>query len=283
MIKTLLLIFPLLITLCHAEEVKILSWNVFMLPKPVRFSLQNTRTDLIVEELLKSDADIILLQEAFSGKFKSELKKKSIDKYPYQYYLNRRIPSLKIFGSGLYYMSKHPFEVLERVYFKRCTIADCFAAKGSAVVEVSLPSGRKIQVANTHLQAGGKNIKIRFKQLAQIKKALASVAAPGVPQILAGDMNIDALSGNSFERLLSEMDMTSAPLEGEPDYSNGFPTECYSKPGKDGKEWIDHLLLSSQSYGAYVAHKKVIPFSGILKGRECPLSDHWGVETIVQL
>ena len=36
-----------------------------MLPKPIKFSLQAERTPLIINEMIKSQADVIFLQEAF--------------------------------------------------------------------------------------------------------------------------------------------------------------------------------------------------------------------------
>src|SRR5687768_14558396 len=47
------------------KNLKILSWNIYMLPKIVVQKHKRNRAYAIVEELKKSDFDIIIFQEAF--------------------------------------------------------------------------------------------------------------------------------------------------------------------------------------------------------------------------
>ncbi len=281
--KILLVFFLMLSSLSFAQEIKVLSWNVFMLPRPIKFSLQAERTPLIISEMLKSNADIIFLQEAFQNKFQKEVLKKTKQQYPHQFYLGRESGSFTVYGSGVYLLSRYPFKILNKVYFDDCTGADCFASKGTFLAEFTIPDGPKIQFAPTHMQAGGKNSAIRLKQLSDINSILSINAQNGVPQILIGDLNIDALEGDEFKTALDFMHMNSTPLEGEPGYTNGFPTICYTKPGDDHKELIDHIWLKPLISTAKVYHQKVRPFSGKLDGKECPLSDHYAVEAIIKL
>lgn len=269
----------------HAEDVKLLSWNIFMLPKPIKFSHQKERTDLIIKEINNSDFDLIILQEAFAGEFQKKVKKNASKKFPHQYYLKRQNGSLTVYGSGVYYLSRFPINVLKETYFSECAKADCFASKGSPLVEVSLPSGKKIQVASTHLQAGhnDQSSEIRFKQLTQIQMMMLPSIRMGVPQFLIGDLNIDALHGTDYQKALKHLNMTSGPLEGDLQYTNGYPIDCYEKPGDDQKEWIDHIFLFQNNVNVQVASKKVRPFNGMINNKECPLSDHWAVEAVIKL
>ncbi len=284
MIKILLGLL-LMSTMAFAEEVKIFSWNVFMLPKPIKFSHQQERTDLIIKLINASDDEIIILQEAFSGDFRSKLSERTIKKFPYQYYLDRKTFSFDVYGSGVYYLSRYPLKVLDDVYYNDCTKADCFASKGTSVVEFTLPSGKKIQIAGTHLQAGQKELSrdIRMKQLGQVKLALSSFEKAGVPQFLIGDLNIDAIHSPDYNKALGFMNMVSGPLEGDLTYTNGYPITCYEKPGDDTKEWIDHIFMKSNGSLSQTLHRKVRPYLGNIKGTECPLSDHWGVEAVLSL
>ncbi len=254
-----------------------------MLPKPIKFSLQAERTPLIIDELLKSQADVIFLQEAFQLEFRDELLKKLKKIYTHQYYLDRQPGTLTVYGSGVYLLSRYPFKILHKVYFDDCAKADCFASKGTFLAEMTTPSGQKVQFAPTHLQSNDAQSAIRLKQLADINAVFTINAQNGVPQFLIGDLNIDALDGTEYKTALDYLHMSSTPLEGEPGYTNGFPTICYNKPGDDKKEWIDHIWLKPIISNARVSNKKVRPFSGILEGKNCPLSDHYAVEAILKL
>jgi len=279
------LIMLSLMSFAYAEEVKVFSWNIFMLPKPIKFSYQIERTDLIIDLVKSSSDDVIVFQEAFSGDFRAKLKDRTAKKYPYQYYLNRKCFSFDVYGSGVYYLSRFPMKILSHTYYKDCTKADCFASKGTAIAEFTLPSGKKFQIAGTHLQAGQKELshEIRMKQLGQVKAILSGVAKKGIPQFLIGDLNIDAISSPDYQKALELLDMKSGPLEGDLPYSNGFPITCYQKPGDDKKEWLDHIFLKSNESGAQVFHKQIRPYFGQIDGVDCPLSDHWGVEAILSI
>lgn len=285
MMKAFLVFLFLLPGLSHAERLKILTWNVFMLPKPIKFSLQKERTPLIIDKILKNDSDIVFLQEAFHGAFLKEVLKKTSKTYPHQFYLGRQPGSLTVYGSGVYIMSRFPMTILRKVYFDDCAKADCFASKGSFVAEVTMPDGKRLHFAPTHLQSGGKENAeaIRFKQLQDINLIITLGTQNGVPQFLIGDLNIDALQGEEFHRAISYMNMTSTPLEGEPGHTNGFPVLCYPKPGNDEREWIDHVWLNPMSSNARVISKRALPFHGVLKDQECPLSDHYAVEAVIQI
>ena len=280
-----LLILCAFMSYAHAEDVKVFTWNTFMLPKPIKFSHQSERTDLITDLINKSGDDVIVLQEAFSGDFRAKLNSRTNKRYPYQYYLNRQIFSFDVYGSGVYYLSRYPMKILAHTYYQDCTKADCFASKGTALAEFTLPSGKKFQIAGTHLQAGQKELshEIRMKQLVQVKSLIAKFEKKGVPQLLIGDLNIDAISSPDFTRALGLMNMVSGPLEGSLPYSNGFPTICYEKPGDDKKEWLDHILMKANESDALVLHRQVRPYIGQIDGMNCPLSDHWGVEAVLSI
>lgn len=284
MTKFLLILFALM-SVAYAEEVKVFTWNIFMLPKPIKFSHQSERTDLIIDLVKTSGDDVIVFQEAFSGDFRAKLNHRTNKKYPYQYYLNRKMFSFDVYGSGVYYLSRYPMKVLSHTYYKNCTKADCFASKGTAVAEFTLPSGKKFQIAGTHLQAGQKELshEIRMKQLLQVKSILTKHTKKGVPQFLMGDLNIDAISSPDYQKALQLLNMQSGPLEGDLPYSNGFPITCYQKPGDDKREWLDHIFLKTNESNAKVFHKQVRPYMGQIDGIDCPLSDHWGVEAILSI
>lgn len=280
----LLLLLPVL---CFAEDVKLLTWNVYMLPKPINFTRQIERTDLIAKEILKADYDVILLQEAFMGSFRKKLSRAIKKEYPYQDHLTRSRRLIHFINSGLYIASRYPFEVLGWHYFNDCTHSDCFSAKGVLLVEVTTPKGKKVQIAMSHMQAWDdrRAVEARTHQVDEIKTLLDTYARPGVPQILAGDLNINAKTTTEYPAAIAHLQMTNTDLEGPLTSTNGFKVECYKTPGQpsDG-DWIDHVWLRSQGTETKILNKQVRPFKAIFKsGKECSLSDHYGVEAIISL
>lgn len=280
----LLLLVPMM---SFAEDIKLLTWNVFMLPKPINFSKQKERTPLIGKALLNSNYDIILLQEAFIGRFRKDVGRLLKDKYPYQDHLTRSRRLFHFINSGLFILSRHPFEVLGWHYFNDCAHSDCLSSKGVLLVEVTTPSGKKVQIAMSHMQAwdGKRALEVRRNQIDEIKTLLDTYARPNVPQLLAGDLNIDGKTVTEYPLALSTLQMTSTSLEGPLNATNGFKVECYKTPGEasDG-QWLDHFWLRTQGTESEVLYKKVRPFTAIMKGnKECSLSDHYGVEAILKL
>lgn len=266
----------------QAATLKLLTWNLFMIPKPINFSLQQTRAPLIAEALLKRDNDVLVFQETFSGSARKKIIKQLKEIYPHQTRLKGTFLHL---NSGLLVLSKYPFRVLDSLHFKNCTNSDCFAAKGIILVEVTLPEGEKIQIATTHLQAwnNDKSRNVRLKQLAEIKEVLDQNAASGIPQVLAGDLNIDGqLPEIEYNKALSVLEMESSPLSGNLKITNGFNVSCYKTPGGEANgEWLDHVFLKKHETPASVLSKTVVPLTGMIKNETCPLSDHYAVEAVI--
>ena len=69
---------------------------------------------------------------------------------------------------------------------------DCFANKGFQLVLLESPSGNRLMVVNTHLDAG-RSASDRAARATQLKQITARIrkAAPGEALIVAGDLNLD--------------------------------------------------------------------------------------------
>lgn len=279
-----MIFLPLLV---QASELKILSWNLFMLPKPINFSLQRTRTKLMAELLPDTGHDIYFFQEAFAGKTKKQLTKAFNKSHPFHASLDSDKKFPHFLGSGLLVFSRFPFKVIGRDYYKDCAHTDCFAAKGVLLVEVTLPDQKKIQIATTHLQAweDQKAIKIRSLQLKQVHKLFEKNIKPDVPQILVGDLNIDGLIPDEYNMALQILNMTSAPLQGPQPATNGYTIDCYKKPGKDNTpQWLDHVWINPHQSKAIVLSRKALEYKGIFKkNKVCYLSDHRPIEANISL
>lgn len=272
MISKLLIIFMMILP-AQAADLKILSWNTFMLPKPIKFSNQKVRTRVIAKELKGRGYDFIFMQEAFIGSFRKHVSKELRAEYPYQYYLKNNKFIYPFFGSGVFVLAKYPFKVLDRVYYDECGAADCFAAKGSVLIEAILPSGRTVQFASTHLQAKENLAHIRVTQLKQVQAMLARNKKEGVPQFLIGDLNID-VKENEFHAGLELLGMDATELTGPVTHTNVI--DCYKKPEHE-KEWIDHMWVDKDA-GIKDSHIRVWEVPYTHKGKTCMAADHHAIE-----
>lgn len=275
--KNALLLLSLLLVAFQVEAApfKILSWNVFMLPKPIKFSLQQQRSLKIARELKNLDHDVLGLQEAFWGEFRGNIKRKLEQQFPHRLHLGRSSHPQKVMSSGLYILSRKPFDVLGFRYFSNCAGADCFAAKGVVLVRFQ-HEGKPLQVAFTHMQAGSGAVsqRIRARQLSLIKDLFDQFAEPGIPQVLMGDLNIDALTGKEAPLALNYLEMSSTPLTGKIGSSLSTLTSCFGVDDNQSPKLIDHFWTKSHSSGVLVAKNELFVIRDNFRGRHCDLSDH---------
>lgn len=264
-----ILLFP---TLAFATEVKILQFNVYMLPWPIKSSLQDVRTKAIPAQLEKSDYDLMFFEEAFMPSFRNEMIAKLGKTYPYNFYLSDSAKYSQVFGSGIFVMSRHPFKVIDKAIFASCSGADCFAAKGSFVLDVTLPSGQRLQFAPTHMDAQGEAS--RVSQIAQVKQLLAKTRVRGVPQIFLGDLNINA-SKPEMNESLRTLGMTATQLVGRFKTTNARVNPCYATP--TNAKWIDHVWVESE-FASARSTLEVVPLEFENGGKICPSSDHHALE-----
>lgn len=284
--KILFLLFVLssLLIEAQAKDISVLTWNTFLVPPPFNSTRQEERADLMGKKILAIDHDIIFFQEAFIDTKRALIIKELAPTYPYVAVPKNGQGLLQVVGPGLFIVSKYPMKVLDQVIFEDCSGTDCFASKSAIIVEVTLPNDKKIQMINTHLQ-GWDNIAVRKNQLLQIKEMMKTNAKLGTAQVLVGDLNIDGNSESEYTSSLHLMDMTSSPLEGRLNSSNGFSTlGCFKTPGGTSKgEWLDHMWLNPNGTETAIHSKKVVPIIGHLGVLECPLSDHYAVEAFIEM
>lgn len=266
------------------DKIKIMTWNVFMIPKPVNWTYQQERAKIIADKLAESDYDIMFFQETFSQAARKKILRGLAKTHPYTAEPNgRKFGTLQ--SSGLLIASKYPMQTLDQTVFKNCTNSDCLARKSAILVEVTLPSSKKAHFVNTHMQAWNdpKAIVVRKKQLTDIKALMARNKKEGVPQFLVGDLNVDGLKEEEFRSSLELLGMEASPLEGDIQSTNGFKVPCYKVPGGDSNgEWLDHLWYRPIE-GAKVISTKVVKMNGKIKRGYCPLSDHHAVESTINL
>lgn len=265
----LLLLFP---TLAHSSDLRILSMNTCMLPKPIKETLQEIRQDVIPAQLENTNYDLLIFEEAFTAGFHHKLISKLKKNYPFNYYLGKKLPFDSVFGSGVFVMSRYPIKILKTIHYKKCAGVDCYASKGAVVFEVRLPSGKVVQVAGTHLNSHGDDVKL--EQFNELKKMFKNVKQPGVPQILVGDLN-SPFGDSEFSQALEILGMSYTNLITVPQVTSGRVNDCYKTPRR-GK-WLDHVLIDKED-ASVRSTLEVVNLEFNYDGKVCPSSDHQAVE-----
>ena len=254
-------------------QLKMLSWNIFMLPEFITFTNKVERAIEIGEMLRTSDYDVIVLQEAFMKKARVIIYEMIKDSFPYIIEpANNEGFSFKS-NSGVWILSKIKLNVLGTTRFKFCKVADCMARKGAMMVEGE-KQGKKFHLIGTHLQAENYPY-IRKRQFKQIQEELISrFSQKNVPLIIGGDLNTEKMDTLNYKDMLTSLDAEDGDLDGDVQATWGGMNYKFDK--KDKNPILDYILLRKNGKKVKVARRKVNIFRS--KKADYNLSDHFGVE-----
>lgn len=264
------------------KELKILSWNIKMLPLSfIKKKNHHTRARKIAKELQKREYDIIVFQEAFRASSRKVLKKKLRKKYPYIYGPANRWWSPTKTNSGIWVLSKIPLEELETIAFENCEGSDCLARKGALLLEGDW-KGNTFQVLGTHLEAGGPD-KIRKNQFRELaNKLLKKHQKEKVPQFICGDMNT-AQNDSLYQEMLTILQAEDIQL------SKNTDVKFTSYNAKKQTKVIDYILLkknklkfSKLARSIRMIGEKWDLKNPIMVDTHGGLSDHLAVEIIAE-
>ncbi len=238
---------------------------------------QALRAPWIVEFLNDQDYDVVVLEEVIDHKMTDILKAGLKAKYPYLVSADAKLGYSACSG-GILFASKLPLKYVDHIVYKNVTGVDGLAEKGCVLVEGEL-DGMRFQVAGTHLQAG--DDEAREKEIPEI---FAGIIKPhrteGVPQILAGDMNIDA-GEEAFQTLLSTTEMQCFPLDDPHPYTTDG-LNSWNRKNKRPKH-IDHVLLNPRGTHTRIVRQTIQRARHEHEGETIDLADHYGVVAEVEL
>lgn len=264
-------------------KVKILTWNIQMLPRAFSgFSgslrkAQAIRLPWIVKYLKNSDYDVVVLEELFDKRITKKLTSELQSSFPYQYKPQKK-GAFKT-TNGICILSKHPMELVGTIFFKDKKGIDAMASKGCVMVEVFV-KGLTFQLLSTHLQAGNKHQMVREKQLMQTFKELISKnKKPNVPQVFVGDFNIDYFEEH-YPTLLRIINMQDALVLEERKFT--YDTENTWKTEKQPRK-LDYIFFDKRFPILKASHVKIIRPKGEHNGKPMDYADHYGLEAVLGL
>lgn len=266
------------------KTLKIISWNIFMLPRFIMRTGQLERAKEIVNVLMNEDADMIVFQEAFDSSAREIIRKGLQSTFPYE----SGDPPKNIFWkttSGIWIISKIPFITVKHLYFKEAKGPDWFACKGALLIYAEKNSF-PFQLIGTHLQSdfgGIHSQKIRKLQCEQINSELIQpYAKENVPQFLVGDFNTIHHESTHYGQMLNTLNVKQCLLEGEHCFSYDHTNNDLIKGDHEPPQLIDYILYTNSHHLTFDAKMFVNIFRKQWHEKFKDLSDHFAVSAIFQ-
>lgn len=263
-------------SLNESSDLKILSWNIYMLPYISLFNNNAQRAEAIADKLVDSEYKIIVFQEAFSSKCRNILASKLQAKYPYQYGpANKNFVPFRT-NSGLWVVSKIPLTKLDEFQFSRSEGFDAVARKGAVLFEGKY-NGSRFQLLTTHLQADNSAL-VRNKQCEEIKNHLLNkYYQSDIPQLICGDFNIDMDDSHNYEQMLKTLDAQNSELNGTLKVTYDEINNNLARVARGKERVIDYVLVRNAER-LHKIERKIQIFLAQIGGHDTNLSDHYAIE-----
>lgn len=277
----------------HAQDsLRLLSWNIQMLPFPAPPHGKAKRARAIAALLKENHYDVVVFQEAFKRRSRRILSRELRETFPHQTeVLNKKILSIKTNG-GVMIFSRHPIDSVYEIRFTKRRGYDKFARKGAMLAEIQF-HGKPIQVLGTHLQAFGTD-DILISQYNQMKTELLDPhQRNGVPQFLLGDFNTRkvppvpaGLSGASpmpqtrYMAMLQNLEAEDGELHGDQQYTMDRPYNDLCTRRKEARLLLDYILVRPTSSNVSIRREVKIFRKQWTKDHQ-DLSDHFALEALI--
>ena len=265
-----------------ADSLKVLSWNIYMLPVSIKKVGQANRVEYIANQLNNSDYDVIVFQEAFDRDARYGLSKLMRKQFPYQEGPANGKPSIFRLNSGIWILSKYPMKYLDEIHYKQNIGVDKVARKGVLMVEIN-KNGKRYQIAGTHLQAGASKKKdaVRASQFNEIKELLAKHETTGIPQLICGDFNTAKNDKKNYHLMLETLKAQDGPLESSLQHTYDCTNNDLAYGSDTYKEVLDYIFIKDNHAKLNLSRRKIVAFTAKWHAKKKHLSDHFAVEIII--
>jgi len=250
-------------------NLRCVTYNIWGLPGWMT-GAPSGRYPRIERELERLDADIILLQEAWTRNARRAVPTNGL------WAIARGAGQHTFFQqNGLVTLSKFPIVGGEFYPFSRAAFPDRVVNKGVLKVTVQIPNGRLLNIWNVHMQDGHAT-SIRGTQVHELIALVQATEDGQVADLVGGDFNCTPDSPLCSE-LIRDLGPSLQQLSG---------CECFTtwdglskKPGAG--HMIDYIFIHERAtFDGLQASQQVAFTADKLKDR---LSDHLGIEAVVNL
>jgi endonuclease/exonuclease/phosphatase family metal-dependent hydrolase len=263
------------------DSLKVLTWNVYMLPKIASLSKEigNTHLEQRAEEianyLLRSHFDVVVLQEVFDPAGYRILKNILKEKYAFisSPFNNRHIIKTH---SGLVLLSRYPIYNFKTLQFSDCAASDCFSNKGAFQACFTI-NHRNFRIIGTHLQSDYQYLSeyktIRQKQLKEILAVFKIEPKDNrYTNLFCGDFNISNQDSLQYPQMLHDLN------------ANNFDNACCNytwqdyRLNKKEQYFFDYCLVNQPQQGDVICQQVLNNIDHFFSIRP---SDHFPVELVM--
>ena len=260
------------------DTLRIVSWNIFMVPPAIFKSDQVNRARMVGEVLEKSGADVIILQEAFMKKTRKLLEQKLSPLYPYNSGKPQGGNLFKV-NCGVWILSRLPLEDVKFIKYKDCQGSDCFGKKGAYLFTVT-KNGHRAYLLGTHVQSGPAAA-TRQKQFAQLAAETAHVPDTE-PLLILGDLNTDLHQTAEHAAMLQTLQAEDGPMDGQA-YSYAADNDLAKRFFGEPSSTLDYLLVRDKSKKISAVTRTILKFTSTAFGtyKFVDLSDHYALKAEV--
>lgn len=266
--------------LAYADNLKLLAYNVFLLPSAVAKWSESERADLIADSDVIDGYDVIIFSELFHNSASNKLLKKIKDQYPHQTpVLGRSLAgwdqtlgaytielggesiTLSLGGSedgGVSIVSRWPIEEqVQYIYTEACSASDESANKGFVYVRLN-KNGEDYHVIGTHTQADsyehpfpcstGNAAVVRAAQFKEMHDFITERNIPADEVVfIGGDMNV-VKESDEYPQMLQALNANGPGVFAGKRFSwdpatNGITNYNY---GSYSGQQLDYILTSAR-------------------------------------
>jgi len=257
------------------DTIKIVSWNIKMVPKALGLftksarKKQKDRAPRIIQYLNNTDFDIVILQELFDQSITKKFSQDLSINYPYILSPIKEGFTVKM-TSGVMILSKYPYELIAHEIFNVSKKTDNSAQKACSLIKVNI-NGKKILVGGTHLDSRNEESRILQSKLTK-ERIIAPFINDTVPMFLAGDFNVNKPSP-SYDSLSTLFNLENNPLKDDRPYTFD---EFNSWNEKGYKAWIDFIFYQKTKKIEVLDQYILRPVMNYKKTK-MDLSDHYQI------
>ena len=263
------------------DTIKILSWNIQMLPdfyspfmKSVR-KKQKLRLPNIIKYLDSAKFDIVILEEVFDIQAIHKLHRELKSSYPYLQKPIKKGKGIRL-SNGIMILSKHNIKYIDNIRFSKVNGLEKMAQKSCVIVSVEIKN-KNLLVAGTHLNSASQ--KERNKQYNKIKEHIIKpYKNDSTAFILAGDFNTN-YDSKAFSSMLSLFDVKCSKFKNDSVPKITFSSLNYWNKSRfdNYNVWIDFILHDLNNSFEFVNQKINKPYM-MYKEKKMDLADHYGLE-----
>ena len=252
-----------------STELTVTTFNVWGLPRWIN-GASDARYQKIASAVEDLKSDVVLYQEVWTKQSFGELAGLASRSGCPWWTASARNRGTFLGQNGLLTLSKYPIVCSEVRHFNEARLPDSLMHKGALKTTLELPSGKRVNVWNVHLQEGN-CLEVRSNQVHELVRWIRRSDDGQIADIVGGDFNFTADSPE-FAHFVAAIGPSVHQIAGEAPVATWDGLRSMPKGG----EVLDHIFIRRRAIDQSV---HALPERVLAASRtQDRLSDHMGVK-----